>query len=52
VAGLPIASKKKMKQQAQMLVNNGIMVQPTIDGKTIQKFNELSKWWYYLTQHA
>ena len=44
--------KEKMKQQAQFLVNNDIMVQPTINGKTIQKFNELSKWWYYLTQHA
>jgi len=37
--------KEKMKQQAQTLVNNDIMVQPTFNGKTIQKFNELSKLW-------
>jgi hypothetical protein len=37
--------KEKMLQRAEQLANNENMVQPKFNGKTIQKFNELTKWW-------
>lgn len=45
MAALPIThQRKKMKQQAQQLVNNQITVLQPFNGNTMQKFNELSKW--------
>jgi hypothetical protein len=37
--------KEKMYQQAQRLENNEETLQPTLNGKKIQKFQELTKWW-------
>jgi hypothetical protein len=38
--GCPLHQRKN-----EATSTNDIVVQPTINGKTIQKFNELSKWW-------
>jgi hypothetical protein len=42
--GIPSHQRKNVTTKEQ-LANNENMVQPKFNGKTIQKFNELTKWW-------